>query len=283
MNIWLYHINPKSVYGYEYGWDVRRPQSILRSPDRTWSSRGARDEIAIKDLICVYMKNIGDKPDGVHIVGRVKSVDVEGAEFTWQPDRKRCDRTLVYPIPPETIHRFFPRSYGWAIQQLDPRKRNAWLKLIGTAEDTDAVPRVNLRLPPAKATTPGVDPVVVLEHGRIGEKHVLKILRERYSAEDGYKVIHVSADVPGADHDIAVTQRGRTVHYVEVKARTGKAGDAVPISERQIALRRSHRGRHSIFVVYLGPKASVREVVEIADNDAYTLTPLQYWLHPGQP
>src|SRR2546429_5538088 len=185
MDIWLYHINPKSAYGYKYGWDVKRPETILRSSDRTWSSRGAAGEIRRDDLICVYMKNIGDKPDGVHIVGVVKSVDSERAEFSWRPDRKRSDRTLVYPIPTDVIRRFFPRSYGWSIQQLHRRKRGAWLNSIGTGQETDAVPRVEVRRAPDKVARPDVDPAVVVEHGLIGEKHVLRVLRERYRTDEG--------------------------------------------------------------------------------------------------
>ncbi len=229
------------------------------------------------------MKNIGDKPDGVHIVGVVTSVDHENAEFTWRPDRERSDRTLVYPITSDVIARFFPRSFGSSIQLLDARKRAAWLKLIGTADETDGVPRVKVRRAPEKPALPSVDPQVLLEHGRVGEKHVLKVLREKYPPNKGYKVVHVSATTPGADHDILVERNGKTVRFVEVKARTGKANDPVAISEREIRLRRKYRGKHSIFVVYLGPKASVREVIEIADTDAYTLMPLQHWLHPGQP
>jgi Holliday junction resolvase-like predicted endonuclease len=119
------------------------------------------------------------------------------------------------------------------------------------------------------------------KHGRLGEGHVLKILRERHKPSDGFKVIHVSARTPGADHDIAVTHRNRVVRLVEVKTRVGKVGDPVLISEPEMLCRRAQRGRHSIFVVYLGSNSSVREVVEIGATDDFALRPQQHWLYPG--
>jgi hypothetical protein len=280
-NVWLYHINPKSPYGYNYGWKTERPETILKSKDRVWSSGNRFNQVAVGDVICVFMKNIGKRVDGVYIVGNVTSISPENAEFSWRPDPQRSARTLLSPIGVEDIRKFFPRSYGESIQPLEPGRRRAWLELIGVGEVTDGVPRLKARTLPQSTPPPLADPKVSKEHGQIGELHVLAILRERHKSKPNRKVIHLSAKDPGADHDIEVWEDGVPISFVEVKTRVGKPGDPVIISEREIACRRANRKRHSIFVVYLGLKSRIRGVLEIDSVGAFQLKPRQHWLFPG--
>ncbi len=282
-NIWLYHINPKSAYGYEYGWTPENPASILNSTDREWSSGRMFNKVAVDDLICVYMKNIGEKTDGVYVVGNVVSVSPHKAMFSWRPDRKRSARTLMFPILTDTIKKFFPRSYGSSIQLLAPGKQQKWIDLLGLGDVTNGVPRVKTRKPPKSTTSPTSDPKASFEHGQLGEKHVLEILLERYKESPGHKVVHVSAKNPGSDHDIAVLKNGVAVLFVEVKTRVGKPNDPVLISEREVQCRKANQSRHSIFVVYLGSKAKIRGVLEIDSKGKFELKPRQHWLFPGTP
>ena len=75
----------------------------------------------------------------------------------------------------------------------------------------------------------------------------------------------------------------RILELVEVKTRVGQAGDPVLISDREIRCRRAQRGRHRIFVVYLGFGSKIREVVEIGSADNFKLKSQQHWLYPGIP
>lgn len=282
-NIWLYHINPKSAYGYTYGWTPERPESILNSTDREWSSGKMFKLVAVGDFICVYMKNIGEKADGVYVVGTVVTIAPDKAMFSWRPDRKRSARTLMFPILTKTIKKFFPRSFGPSIQLLDAGKQQKWMHLLGLGEVTNGVPRIKSRKPPQSTKPPTSDPKASLEHGQLGEKHVLEILRERYKPSTSHKVLHVSAKNPGSDHDIAVVKNGVTIRYVEVKTRVGKPSDPVLISEREIQCRKSNPNRHSIFIVYLGTKSKIRGVMEIDSSGKFDLKPRQHWLFPGTP
>jgi len=62
MNVWLYHINPTSPAGWEYGWDVARPDSLMESGDRVWPTGNMLQKVEVNDLICVYTKNIEPSP-----------------------------------------------------------------------------------------------------------------------------------------------------------------------------------------------------------------------------
>src|SRR2546430_12973369 len=78
MTIWLSHINPKNRFGYTMGWDIARPSTLLRSPDRTWYAGSMFKKIQPGDTICVYMKNIPKHPDGVYVVGAELSKAEQG-------------------------------------------------------------------------------------------------------------------------------------------------------------------------------------------------------------
>jgi hypothetical protein len=239
--------------------------------------------IAVDDMICVFMKNIRGKPDGVYVVGQVTRIDRPAREFSWRLDLARSARTLVAPVSTETIKRFFPRSYGHSVQPLDAKKRSKWIGLLGRGEVLEGVPAVKAKGHPRMIDLPAVDPEVSAAHGRLGEQHVIKILRKRYQHIRGSNVVHVAAKDPGADHDLEVRVGRRVVQFVEVKTRVGKSGDPVQISERQMRCRRVYRGRHTIFIVYLGPKATVRDVREIDSSGRFALKPHKHWLFPGTP
>lgn len=280
-NVWLFHINPDSSFGHSHGWTLEYPKTILKSKDRTWSSHHMCNKVAVGDVICVYMKNIGDMADGVYVVGNVTDIDPKNAEFTWRPDPKRSARTLVAPIGVTEIRKFFPRSYGASMQPLDPGKRSAWLKLIGEGEVTDGVPCIKAKGKPRSTIPPLADPQVSVKHGKIGEAHVMKILRERHKETPKRKVVHISAKDPGADHDIEVVEGKAVLQLVEVKTCVGKTGAPVIISEREMQCRRDNRKRHWIFVVYLNKEEKIRDVVEIGPSEAFELKPRQHWLFPG--
>ena len=165
-NIWLYHINPKSRYGYDYGWDFKRPETILKTSDRTWSSGRMAGDVKKNDLICVYMKRIGKRPSGVHVVGKVTAVFPETHMFTWRPDPNRSAQTLLFPILKEDIRKYFPRSYGDSIQLLDPIKRQKWLTLLGFGKVTQGVPRAKARVQPKDTDPPKVDPNVHVQFAK---------------------------------------------------------------------------------------------------------------------
>jgi len=114
-----------------------------------------------------------------------------------------------------------------------------------------------------------------------GERFVLRLLRRRFPKSLGYVVTHVAAANPGCDHDIAVRLGKRLVQVVEVETRVGSPDDQVMISENELRCRQLHKGKHSIFIVYLGAKKAVSAVLEIGATDAFVLSPRQHWLHPA--
>ena len=280
-NVWLYHINPKNRQGHTYSWKVDQPRTILHSRDKVWPAGNMFKKVAAGDLVCIYMKNIRPNPDGIYIVGSVRSVNPRNREFSWRPDQSRSARTLVSPIPPKSIHEFFGRGYGASMQRLDHKKQRACLRLLGQGEVTDGIPLLKVRAPRNVATHSRTDPEASREHGRIGELHVLKILRTRYPKSRGFQVTHVAAQRADADHDIAVMKAHRYVRFIEVKTRVGVPGDPVIISDRELACRRRNRRAHTIFVVYLGANRLIRGVLEIEGRDNFALAPRQFWLSPA--
>lgn len=280
MNTWLYHINPKNRLGYTYRWDVEHPRTLLRSTDKEWPAGQMFRKVAVGDRICVFMKNIGRNPDGVYVVGSVMSVEPEDGTFVWQVDENRSARTIANPIHRSVIERFFGRGYGSSMQQLPPEKQARWWKLFGKGEVVEGAPLVKARGKP-RASLPTIEPFVSREHGLRGELHVVRLLEQRYPKAKGFKVLHVSKDAPGSDHDIVVRNGQRLIRLVEVKTRMGVPGDPVCISERELLCRRTHHALHSIFVVYLGTGGFVRSVVEIDSRDSFSLRPRDHWLTPG--
>jgi hypothetical protein len=136
LNIWLYHINPKS--GWTYGWDIEDPQTMLQSSDREWPAGNYFRELAIGDILCVYQKNIPPNPPGVYVAGKVVAVSVPAHTFRWRLDQKRSTRFLAAPIGPDVIRKFFPRSYGASLQRLPKAKQKAWLKILDSGETIPA-------------------------------------------------------------------------------------------------------------------------------------------------
>lgn len=284
MTIWLYHINPKNRYGYTMGWDTSRPSSLLRSSDRTWGAGTMFNKVKRGDTICVFMKNIPKNPDGIYIVGTVSKTGLEGGDFSWSVDRERSARVVLSPITTPTIRKFFPRIYGGSMQPLARKRETSWLSLLGRNNKVFAdSPVVNVRKPPPRRQprATGGDPEVSRENGLKGERHVLALLRREFSSRDGYRVKHVAAQNHTADHDISISKGKRLVQVVEVKTRFGKPPDPVLISDRELSCRRQLRGKHAIFIVYLGKGGSVHSTLRIGRKEAYRLLPRQYWLHPG--
>ncbi|MBC7368726.1 MAG: DUF3883 domain-containing protein [Undibacterium sp.] len=280
--IWLYHINPNSPQGYGYSWDVDNPKTLLLKNDKEWGAKQMFNQIKPRDMICVYMKNIGANPDGVYVVGRVTRVDVGGRTFVWEADEIRSAAILSRPILKEEMRKFFARSHGHGMQSLLPAKQKKWLLRLGRGEVFDGVPVVKAKGIP-RALAPNFDSGANRERGILGESHVIQLLAKRYSRADGFTVVHVSKSAPGADHDIAVMRKNKTVLIVEVKTRVGVPGDPVMISERELACRRNHPAAHQIFIVYLNKGSSVRSVLEIGSHNFYALAPRQHWLTPGFP
>src|SRR5438067_395163 len=99
MNTWLYHINPRSREGWTYRWEVECPPTLLSSNHKDWPAGQKFRQVAVGDLICVYMKNIRPNPDGVYVIGTLNRVNLERRTFSWEPDKRRSARTLVVPIP----------------------------------------------------------------------------------------------------------------------------------------------------------------------------------------
>lgn len=131
MNIWLYHINPKSPQDWEYGWDIAEPSTLLRSRDKTWPTGNFFRKIKAGDGIAVLMKNTGNElGDGVYLVGEVTSVFEERREFTWRPDLARSAPLLRAPIPVPVVREYFGRGYGSALQRLDAGLVREWMELI---------------------------------------------------------------------------------------------------------------------------------------------------------
>ncbi len=135
MTVWLYHINPKRLPSPNrprpYGWDVDRPEELLERPEWEFPAGQMFKKVAVGDLICVYMKNIKPKRDGMYVVGTVSKVGVEKYRFRWRPDKRRSARSLASPVSPEDIHACFGRSYGLAMQKVIAAKQKAWLQLVG--------------------------------------------------------------------------------------------------------------------------------------------------------
>lgn len=262
-------------------WDINCPATLLKSADKVWPAFSMFKKIADGDLICVFMKNIGRNPDGVYIVGNVTAAMPKKGKFRWRPDLKRSARTSVVPIPAALTRKFFGRSRGLSIQQLDQTKHQKWLRLLVHGEVTDGIPLLKDRGRRVAAKPPTTDPEVSRLHGRLGELHVLKILRDRYLTRQGFKVEHVAEKAPNSDHDIEVKKANRCVRLVEVKTRVGHQGDPVIISEREIACRQRNRSVHSVFIVYLTSEKKVRSVVEIDGRTNVSLLPRQHWLFPG--
>src|SRR5665213_9304 len=280
MNTWLYHINPHSPEGWSYGWSVERPSTLLTSRDKKWPAGQMFRKVAVGDMICVYMKNIPPNPDGVYVIGRVTVVDTVRKTFLWSIDKKRSARTLVVPVPKHTVRKFFGRGYGSAMQCLKPARVRSWLRLLGKGELFEGIPMVKAKSVPV-ALSPTFDPLVSRQHGLCGELHVVGILAKRYPKTQGFRVIHVAKHDPASDHDIAVHKHGHPARLIEVKCRVGVPGDPVIMSERELACRRENRPNHSIFIVYLDRKGSIRSVVTIDSRDSFALMPRQHWLTPG--
>ncbi|MEW5891191.1 MAG: DUF3883 domain-containing protein [Pseudomonadota bacterium] len=257
MTIWLYHINPKNRYGYTMGWDISRPSGPLRSSDRIWAAGTMFNKVTRGDTICVFMKNIPKSPDGIYIVGTVRQTGLDGGNFSWSVDRERGARTVLSPIATPTIRKFFPRSYGGSMQPLAKQREKAWFSLLGRNKVFADTHVVNVRKspPPRQTRATGGDPEVSRENGLKGERHVLALLRREFSPRDGYRVEHVAAQNPAADHDISIRKGKRLVRLIEVKTRFGKPPDPVLISDRELSCRRQLRGKHAIFIVYLGKAA----------------------------
>jgi uncharacterized protein DUF3883 len=267
------------------GWDVARPSTLLRSSDRTWYAGSMFRKVQPGDMICVYMKNIPKHPDGVYIVGTIRKIGLEdGASFSWSVDQERSAKVLLAPILKATVRKFFPRSYGGSLQPLAQRYTSAWLSLLGRANKVfkDA-PIVPVRRAPKRGQVlaTGGDPTVSRENGLKGEKYVVALLKRDYSERDGYRVEHVAASNPGADHDIVITKAGKLVRAVEVKTRFGKPPAPVIISERELDCRRQNKARHSIYIVYLDKSGTVHSTLLIGRKDAFALAARQYWLQPG--
>ena len=126
----LYHINPESPAGWEYGWDESKPETLITSGDRVWPAENKYRKLAVGDLICVYMKNIPPNPNGIYVVGRITQVLPEDREFRWEVDHTLSARMLMDPVPAEEVKRLFGRSYGSYMQQLPARNHQELLQLI---------------------------------------------------------------------------------------------------------------------------------------------------------
>ena len=139
MNVWLYHINPKSPQNWEYGWDVARPDTLLRSRDKTWPTGNFFRKIKPGDRIAVLMKNTGSElGDGVYIVGDVTEVHEDRRELVWRPDLARTAPLLQSPIPVAIVREYFGRGFGSALQRLDDSLQQEWLQLLSRQAELHA-------------------------------------------------------------------------------------------------------------------------------------------------
>lgn len=281
-NIWLYHINPKSPERYSYGWDIHEPKTMLKTKDREWPASQMRYQVAIGDMLCVYLKKMKGKPDGVYIAGTIVNVYTEEGTFIWQPNSRWSSRLLVKPVLKETLRSFFGRGYG-GMQRLPHAKKRKWQHLLMASEVFEGVPVIIADKSGGADRATSTKTFAGKENGVLGEKFILKLLKQRYSKVDGYEVVHVAASEPSSDHDISVHQGGKLVRIVEVKTRVGLPDDRVLISEHELRCRKLYKGKHSIFIVYLGSRKDVMSVIEVQTADAYTLSPRQYWLRPSIP
>ena len=284
MNIWLYHINPNNRYGYTMGWNLERPRTLLRRSDRTWGAGSMFNKVRPRDMICVFMKNIPKNPDGVYVVGNIQDVGLKGGtSFSWAVDREKSAKIVVSPILTDMIRKCFPRIYGGSMQPLAERHRKTWISLLGRENKVfNDAPIIPVRKSPRRKQlrqTVG-DPLVSRENGMKGERYILALLRREFSPNDGYRVEHVAARDPSADHDIAVSKGRTVIQIVEVKTRVGKPSDPVIISDRELGCRKRHRAKHVIFIVYLDKSGNVHSTLRIGRTDAFQLLPRQHWLHP---
>ena len=131
MATWLYTINPTAPQGYDYGWTVSRPETLLASSDKVWPTHNYFRQVAPRDRIAVYMKNTGaETGDGIYIVGDVIAVSEPAREFTWRPDRARTSALVRAPIPTEVVRYFFGRGYGGAMRRLQADRTREWSQLL---------------------------------------------------------------------------------------------------------------------------------------------------------
>ena len=131
MAVWIYTINPSAPQGYDYGWTLSKPETLLASTDKVWPTHNYFRQIAPRDQIAVYMKNTGAVTgDGIYILGTVLSVDEPAREFTWRPDITRTRALVDAPIPTDVVRYFFGRGYGGAMRRLEPDLANEWKRLI---------------------------------------------------------------------------------------------------------------------------------------------------------
>lgn len=226
MTIWLYHINPKNRYGYTMGWDVKRPETLLKSPDRIWGAGTMFKKVQPGDMICVYMKNIAPNPDGVYVVGKVRRVGLEGGvSFSWTVDREMSAKVVVSPILTSSLRRTFPRIYGGSMRPLDEKYQSRWLSMLGLENrvfrDTPVI-KTTCSTTTGKSRISRSDPLVSRENGIKGERHILALLKQKFPLKDGYRVVHVAAKNPGSDHDISVSRNRTVIHLVGAKTRVGK-------------------------------------------------------------
>lgn len=131
MATWLYTINPSAPQGYDYGWTVSKPETLLASRDKVWPTHNYFRQIAPRDTIAVYMKNTGAKTgDGIYVLGAVIDVVEPAREFTWRPDRALTAALVRAPIPTELVRYFFGRGYGGAMRRLKADVAAEWAELI---------------------------------------------------------------------------------------------------------------------------------------------------------
>jgi Holliday junction resolvase len=285
MMIWRYNINPNSPQGYDYGWDLKRPVTLLKSSDRTWPMLNNFKQVNVGDEIAVYFKNVGGGiPDGIRVLGDVVAVDRTAKTFTWHPDKKRTLVALGTPMLADEQERFFGRAWGAAMKRLPLHREAEWKRRFGgKAVLVEGVPVVSVKKKP-KGSSGWTNPEVSKAYGQKGERYVLKCLKGEFPKSKGYNVVHIAATNPTGDHDIEVRKGKSKVLLVEVKTRADEAGMApVLISENELRCRREWKGRHRITVVYLSRKGHVVRCLNIDENDAFTLSPRQYWLTPGTP
>ena len=127
--VWLFVINPAAPRDWDYGWDVGRPETLLRSTDKVWPTANYFRKIRPGDDLAVYVKNAG-VPDGIYVVGTVTAVDVVARDFTWQPDRRRSAALLRTPVPRDLVYELFGRGYGGALRRIRPDQEREWRRLI---------------------------------------------------------------------------------------------------------------------------------------------------------
>ncbi len=281
-NVWLYHINP-SKGRFDYGWDKEEPRTLVGSADKVWPAANMFKQVAVGDLVFVYLKEMAGYPDGAYVAGEITAVREPEGCFRWRCDRGRSAKLLMSPITTPTLRRFFGRGFGNYMQRLSSTKRGRWLSLLDGQDQGDIIEGVPVVTVKTSARSGGGhgNPIASKEHGALGERFVVGVLRRRFPKAEGYRVVHVAARKPSSDHDIAVQHGKRIVRLVEVKTRVGVPNDPVLISENELRCRKGHRGKHSIFIVYLRLDGTVDKSLELRDDDTFTLSPRQHWLWPA--